>query len=298
MDYYGKRLATCSSDKTIKLFDIEGDSYKHITTLLGYVDYLPIAFFALLLKKTNSHEGPVWSLSFAHPKFGTILASASFDAQVFIWRPVATATSALSTTWEIIARHTAHTASVNSVEFSPPEYGAMLVCASSDGNVSVVEFKDDGSIDSLVVSAHAGGCNAAVWAPFSVEATAATPKRFASGGCDGMVRIWAYDITANTYTEEKVLEGHSDWVRDLAFAPSVVSSRVYLASGGQDGKVIIHVYDSGNWSKKIISLGEVVWKVSWSLSGNVLAVSVGEDKVSLYKETRSGDWEICGDVDQ
>ena len=28
LDYYGRRLATCSSDKTIKIFDIEGENHK------------------------------------------------------------------------------------------------------------------------------------------------------------------------------------------------------------------------------------------------------------------------------
>ena len=35
LDYYGRRLATCSSDKTIKIFDIEGDQHKLTETLKG-----------------------------------------------------------------------------------------------------------------------------------------------------------------------------------------------------------------------------------------------------------------------
>ena len=31
-----------------------------------------------------SHEGPVWQVSWAHPKFGTILASCSYDRKVMI----------------------------------------------------------------------------------------------------------------------------------------------------------------------------------------------------------------------
>ena len=37
LDYYGRRLATCSSDKTIKIFEIEGESQRLIETLKGYV---------------------------------------------------------------------------------------------------------------------------------------------------------------------------------------------------------------------------------------------------------------------
>lgn len=36
LDYYGKRLATCSSDKTIKIFEVEGETHKLIDTLTGH----------------------------------------------------------------------------------------------------------------------------------------------------------------------------------------------------------------------------------------------------------------------
>jgi hypothetical protein len=37
LDYYGRRLATCSSDKTIKIFEVEGDKHTLVETLRGYV---------------------------------------------------------------------------------------------------------------------------------------------------------------------------------------------------------------------------------------------------------------------
>jgi hypothetical protein len=37
LDYYGRRLATCSSDKTIKIFEVEGETHRLIETLKGYV---------------------------------------------------------------------------------------------------------------------------------------------------------------------------------------------------------------------------------------------------------------------
>lgn len=35
LDYYGRRLATCSSDKTIKIFEVEGESHRLVETLKG-----------------------------------------------------------------------------------------------------------------------------------------------------------------------------------------------------------------------------------------------------------------------
>ncbi len=37
LDYYGRRLATCSSDKTIKIFEVEGETHRLTETLKGSV---------------------------------------------------------------------------------------------------------------------------------------------------------------------------------------------------------------------------------------------------------------------
>ena len=37
LDYYGRRLATYSSDKTIKIFEVEGETHRLVETLKGYV---------------------------------------------------------------------------------------------------------------------------------------------------------------------------------------------------------------------------------------------------------------------
>lgn len=36
LDYYGRRLATCSSDKTIKIFEVDGETHRLTETLRGY----------------------------------------------------------------------------------------------------------------------------------------------------------------------------------------------------------------------------------------------------------------------
>ncbi|KAK9373136.1 WD40-repeat-containing domain protein [Lipomyces chichibuensis] len=276
LDYYGKRLATCSSDKTIKIFEIDGDNHKLIETLQG-------------------HEGPVWQVSWAHPKFGVILASCSFDGKVLIWRE-----DESTKTWSNISQHATHTESVNSVQWSPPELGAVLVCGSSDGSVSVVEFNDDGNTSAVSVHAHSGAVYAAVWA---VSGTAT--RRFVTGGSDGLIKVWTYDSASNNYVEEAVLEGHSDWVRDLAWAPSLLP-KAYLASASEDKTVIIWTQEQNNapWKKQVLKrpggdkFPETVWRVSWSLSGNVLAVSSGDNKITLWKENLKGEWEECGAIEE
>ena len=35
LDYYGRRLATCSSDRTVKIFDVSGNAPVLLATLTG-----------------------------------------------------------------------------------------------------------------------------------------------------------------------------------------------------------------------------------------------------------------------
>ena len=51
-------------------------------------------------------------------------------------------------------------------------------------------------------------------------------------------------------------------------------------------------------SSKILPFETVVWRVSWSLSGNVLAVSAGDNKVSLWKENLRGEWECVKNIEE
>lgn len=69
LDYYGKRLATSSSDRTIRVFDVSGG--KHV-----------------LLAKLEGHEGPVWRVSWSHPNQGSLIVSCSFDATAIVWKEV------------------------------------------------------------------------------------------------------------------------------------------------------------------------------------------------------------------
>ncbi|KAH8159528.1 hypothetical protein CIB48_g8714 [Xylaria polymorpha] len=277
LDYYGRRLATCSSDKTIKIFEIEGESQRLIETLKG-------------------HEGAVWCVSWAHPKYGNILASAGFDGKVFIWREQ-------SNQWQRIFDFPRHKASVNMVSWSPHESGCLLACASSDGSVSVLEFKDN-NFSNVIFSAHGLGVNSVSWAPATtpgsiVSSNPPAPgtlgqRRFVTGGCDNVLKLWTYDPATQNYKQEGgPLAGHTDWVRDVAWSPTVLQ-KSYIASASQDKTVRIWTSDNatqGQWSCKVLNFEATVWRVSWSLSGNVLAVSGGDNKVSLWKENLRGEWE-------
>ena len=106
-----------------------------------------------------------------------------------------------------------------------------------------------------------------------------------------------------------MLEGHQDWVRNVAWAPNIGLPRSYIATASQDKTVLIWTKDSPtvSWVKTALDLSstsvaaapgaaaalagkfpDVVWRASWSLAGNILAVSCGDGKVTLWKENLKG----------
>ncbi|KAK8385315.1 hypothetical protein O3P69_012264 [Scylla paramamosain] len=277
MDFFGTRLATCSSDRSVKIFEVKGSTHTLVANL-------------------REHEGPVWQVAWAHPMFGNILASCSYDRKVIIWQED-------GHKWKKIHEHANHDSSVNSVCWAPHEHGLVLACASADGSVSILtstahtwEFKK-------ITNAHSIGCNSVSWAPAVASGSAdgsgrvgATPvQRIVTGGCDTYVKIWRLDGASGDWVEESKMEGHSDWVRDVAWAPSIGLPRSIIASCSQDRRVIIWVNDgvTGVWQpRELNTFDDVIWHVSWSVTGNILAVSGGDNKVSLWKENLDGQW-VC-----
>ncbi len=147
------------------------------------------------------------------------------------------------------------------------------------------------------------GVNAVSWAPAITPGSlvrrdaggeGAIQRRFVTGGSDCVLKIWGFDPRTGEYPCTHTLTGHTDWVRDVAWAPTVLS-KSYIASASQDKTVRIWTNDSrgeGEWKCTVLPEFEaVVWRVSWSLSGNVLAVSGGDNKVSLWKENLRGEWD-------
>ena len=133
----------------------------------------------------------------AHPKYGSILASSSYDGSVKVWRENPPSTPS-STHWNVVANFTVHNASVNIVSWAPHESGCLLACASSDGYVSVLEFQE-GNWTHKLFPAHGAGVNAVSWAPSIVpgslvrrEPAPGGVRRFVTGGSDNKVKIWDF----------------------------------------------------------------------------------------------------------
>jgi protein transport protein SEC13 len=283
MDYYGKRLATASSDRTIKIFEVEGEEQHLVAHLRG-------------------HDGPVWQVAWAHPKFGSLLASCSYDGKVAIWK------EQNGNQWSKIFEDANFQSSANSVSWAPHSSGLILAAASADGSVAILSYQDNGQWARQAFHAHNNGCTAVSWAPDApggslLQQNDGRPPRmqqkFVTAGCDNTVKVWGWNAQENRWDPSAFVNDdnrHGDWVRDVAWAPSVGLSSV-VASCSEDKTVIIWTEQNGVWRKSaVLPFKHTVWKLSWSVMGNILAVSQGDNKVSLWKQAIDGPWENLSEM--
>ncbi|KAF5750077.1 protein SEC13 [Tripterygium wilfordii] len=284
MDYYGKCIATASSDTTIKITGVSNNAgHQHLATLRG-------------------HKGPVWQVAWAHPKFGSILASCSYDGQVIIWK------EGNQNEWALAYVFNEHKSSVNSIAWAPHELGLCLACGSCDGNISVFTAKSDGGWDTTRIDqAHPVGVTSVSWAPSIAPGALVGSglldpvQKLASGGCDNTVKVWKQYNGTWKLDCFPALQKHSDWVRDVAWAPNLGLPKSTIASASQDGTVVIWTVakEGERWDGKVLKdFKTPVWRVSWSLTGNILAVADGNNSVTLWKEAVDGEWQQVSTVEQ
>ncbi len=113
-DVYGRRMATCSGDRFVRVWDLTDNGE---WSLVG---------------EWQAHRGSVSMLRFAHPEFGSLIATAGSDHEAKIWEERTNATSAASR-WTAKAQLTEARKAVSCLEFSPRHFGLKLATGSADG---------------------------------------------------------------------------------------------------------------------------------------------------------------------
>ena len=173
-------------------------------------------------------------MAWSHPKFGIYLSSVGYDKKVKIFK------EKNKNKWNKDYIFLEHTNSVNSCEFSPIEYGLILLCASTDGNISIHEKKKDKWLNQKIVS-HLMGVNCLSFGPPFISSSIRennsdenninnntnnnnnnnvnngnfnkidntinknnTPLRFVTGGCDNLIKIWTNNPNQNSLVTKKI----------------------------------------------------------------------------------------------
>ncbi|KAL0961686.1 hypothetical protein UPYG_G00330410 [Umbra pygmaea] len=293
-DFHGRRLATCSSDQSVKVWD-KSETGEWMCTA-----------------SWKTHSGSVWRVTWAHPEFGQVLASCSFDRTAAVWEEVVGESNDkkkglchwIKRTTLVDSR-----TSVTDVKFAPKHMGLILTTCSADGVVRIYEALDVMNISQWSMQQEISckpSCSCISWNPSSSRAHApmiAVGSDASSAAYSGRVHIYEYSEHTRKYTKAETLMTVTDPVRDLAFAPNLGRSFHLLAVATNDVRIFklmpmrseampscsttkleVHIlaqFDSHN---------SQVWRVTWNITSTLLASSGDDGCVRLWKANYMGNW--------
>eukprot|EP00929_Paragymnodinium_shiwhaense_P104112 TRINITY_DN68133_c0_g1_i1.p1 TRINITY_DN68133_c0_g1~~TRINITY_DN68133_c0_g1_i1.p1 ORF type:complete len:364 (+),score=59.24 TRINITY_DN68133_c0_g1_i1:58-1092(+) len=308
-DRAGRRFATASSDGVVRVWTSESQ------TLVNE------------LRAKQTRAAPVVSLDWGMLYGGRcFLASGASDGHVAVWRDGGAAAG-----WQLV--HEVYvTGAAGALGFSPAvdpsagkdavaQAGILLAIAGADalGIVTVLLRKEASSpttggggsgeqwLQASAFPAHPGGVTCLTWAPFSSPTALASgpavsrggrvplpPRRLATGGLDGVVRIWHGDAKGSSWVKQHELiddARHRGSVRDVAWKPNDGIPGGCIASCTEEGCVAIWMQEAEGRPWSLRQAWQVVpdaRRLAWSEGGIVLSVAVGESGSEVYKETSEG----------
>lgn len=286
LDYYAKRLATCSSDNSVKVFDVSSLSS------------------SVCIAELRDHSSAVWKVCWSHPKYGGLLASCSYDKSVIVYKELE------ANKYGKIYINTEHKGSINSIEWAPYDFGLHLGCASSDGYISIVSYNlnkensTEGCWHRYYTKAHLNGVSCISWEKKSnafvdennLNDTSEQINSFklVSGGFDHQVIVWLFDNNSKEFHKLFQMrdEPHKTAVKDVAWKPNA-GSLINIIASCSDQQVILWEEDVNTnvWiNKQVIYFQHKIDKITWSPNGTILAVSCDNENVFLYKENEEGVW--------
>eukprot|EP00873_Tetraselmis_striata_P012791 jgi/Tetstr1/433055/TSEL_022390.t1 len=257
----GSRLATCSRDKTARVWEAApggGGGWRCVATLEGH---------------TKSVFCVAWSPD------GRRLATGSDDYTARVWEVAPGGGGG----WRCVATLEGHAGTVVSVAWSPD--GRRLATASWDGMARVWEAAPgggDGWRCVATLEGHTSWVHSVAWSPDG--------RRLATGSWDETARVWeAAPGGGGGWRCAATLEGHTSYVCSVAWSPD--GSRLATSSGVKTARVWEAAPGEGDVWRCVATLeGHTRWVfcVAWSPDGSRVATCSGDGMARVWEAAPGG----------
>jgi len=255
----GTLLASCGTDKTIRIWGLEGEKWVCKTVLEG------------------AHDRTVRSCSWS--PCGSYLASCSFDATTAIW-------SKKGGDFECITTLEGHENEVKSSSWA--RSGSLLATCGRDKSVWIWEVDDDEEFEcASVMSSHTQDVKQVVWHP--------NADILVSASYDNTVKLYKEDD--DDWMCFETVDGHDNTVWGVDFDES--GTRLVTCSSDKTLKILQEYLpgneqgvscDSkdGAWKCVCTISGyhdRPIYDVRWCKLSGLIATACGDDKIRVFKES-------------
>lgn len=218
-DFFGERLATAGADHVVNVYAVNEEGQW------------------VLQSSISAHTAPIMRLDWAHPEFGTLIASASLDHKVAIWEEqemVDEATGTVQLQFRCAGRLEDSRLGVNDVQFAPRHAGLQVATGSADGNVRVYKVTDSTDTQhwqlQATFQADEHDVRGVAWCTSRNDAS-----MLVVGGAMPVVSVWMQCTDPKEWRCCAELCGHSGAVHGVAWAPECGRGFHCLASASADG---------------------------------------------------------------